>query len=195
MANGCHEVHASSFSLRAEDGVGAAMWKSDRPRRPCCASSFCRRSGSTTGSIVTARRRIARSNVPSNACIRSGSVLRSPQGACASIYLAMGEHAGHPQFHALAERKILNARVKPACQAVSTSASSTASASSARPASMRPSQFWYEGQRALGEIAEAVRQIGIGASDDRLVAERAVIAEAHVAQQEIAQRVDAVIFG
>ena len=47
-------------------------------------------------------------------------------------------------------------------------------------------------QRTLREIAEIVGEIGIDAIDDRFVAVIAVLAERHLAQEEIAQRVDAV---
>ena len=45
-------------------------------------------------------------------------------------------------------------------------------------------------QRALGEVAEAVGQLGIDPVDDRLGAVAAVLPEGDFAQQEIAQRVD-----
>ena len=46
-------------------------------------------------------------------------------------------------------------------------------------------------QRAAGQVAEAVGEIGIVAADQRVVAEAAVLAEDHFAQQEVAQRVGA----
>ena len=48
-------------------------------------------------------------------------------------------------------------------------------------------------QRALREIAEVVGEIGVDALDDRLVRIVAVLAERHLAQEEIAQLVDAVV--
>ena len=48
-------------------------------------------------------------------------------------------------------------------------------------------------QRALREIAEVVGEIGVDALDDRLVRVIAVLAERHFAQEEVAQRVDAVV--
>jgi hypothetical protein len=50
-------------------------------------------------------------------------------------------------------------------------------------------------QRALRQIAEAVGEIGIDAGDDRLVRIVAVIAERHLAQEEVAHLVDAVMLG
>ena len=50
-------------------------------------------------------------------------------------------------------------------------------------------------QRALRQIAEIVGEIGIDAGDDRLVAVIAVLPERHLAQEEIAQRIDAVGVG
>jgi hypothetical protein len=47
------------------------------------------------------------------------------------------------------------------------------------------------GQRAAGEIAQAVGEIGIVAADERVVAEAAVLPEDHFAQQEVAQGVGA----
>ena len=47
-------------------------------------------------------------------------------------------------------------------------------------------------QRALCEIAEVVRQIRIDAVDDRLMAVVAILAERHLAQEEVAELVDAV---
>ena len=56
-----------------------------------------------------------------------------------------------------------------------------------------PSQFLRDhGQRALRQVAEVVGQIGVDAADDRLVRVVAVLAERHLAQEEVAQRVDAV---
>ncbi len=49
-----------------------------------------------------------------------------------------------------------------------------------------------EAQGALGEIAEAIAELGIGALDDRFGAVAAVIAETDLGEQEIAQLVDAV---
>ena len=46
-------------------------------------------------------------------------------------------------------------------------------------------------QRAAGEVAQAVGEIGVVAPHQRVVAEAAVLAEDHFAQQEIAQRVGA----
>src|SRR3989304_5663867 len=48
-------------------------------------------------------------------------------------------------------------------------------------------------QRALGEIAEIVGEVGVDALHDALAAVIAVLAERHFAQQKIAERVDAVI--
>ena len=50
-------------------------------------------------------------------------------------------------------------------------------------------------QRALRQIAEVVGQIGIDAVDDRLMAVIAVLAERHLAQEEIAELIDAVGVG
>ena len=47
------------------------------------------------------------------------------------------------------------------------------------------------GQRATGEIAQAVGEVAVVAGEQGVVAEIAVLAEGHVAQQVIAQRVDA----
>ncbi len=47
------------------------------------------------------------------------------------------------------------------------------------------------GQRAAGEVAQAVGQVGIVAPDERVVAETAVLAEDDFAQQEVAQGVRA----
>ena len=47
-------------------------------------------------------------------------------------------------------------------------------------------------ERALGEVAKPVREIGRVARDDRLVAVIAVAAEGHLAQHEVAQGIDAV---
>ena len=51
------------------------------------------------------------------------------------------------------------------------------------------------GQRALRQIAEIVGEVGIDAVDDRLVAVVAVLPERHFAQEEIAQRIDAIGVG
>ncbi len=48
-------------------------------------------------------------------------------------------------------------------------------------------------QRALRQVAEVVGEVGIGAVDDRLMAVVAVLAERHLAQQEIAHLVEAVV--
>ena len=48
-------------------------------------------------------------------------------------------------------------------------------------------------QRALRQIAEVVRQIRVDAVDDGLVGETAVLAERHLAQEEIADLVRAVV--
>ena len=48
-------------------------------------------------------------------------------------------------------------------------------------------------QRALRQIAEIVGEIGIGAVDDRFVAVAAVLAERHLAQEEVAHLVEAVM--
>ncbi len=50
-------------------------------------------------------------------------------------------------------------------------------------------------QRALREIAEIVCQIRIGAIDDRLMAVVSVLSERHLAQEEIAELVDAISIG
>ena len=47
------------------------------------------------------------------------------------------------------------------------------------------------GQRAAGEVAEAVGEVGVVAADQRVVAEAAVLPEDDFAQQEIAQGVRA----
>ena len=59
------------------------------------------------------------------------------------------------------------------------------------PPKLRPDH----GERALRQIAEIVGEIGIDAIDDGLVAVIAVLAERHLAQQEIAQRIDTVSVG
>ena len=51
------------------------------------------------------------------------------------------------------------------------------------------------GQRALRQVAEVVGEVGVDAVDDRLVAVVAVLAERHLAQEEIAHRIDAVGVG
>ncbi len=51
------------------------------------------------------------------------------------------------------------------------------------------------GQRALRQIAEIVGEVGVDAVDDRLVAVVAVLAERHLAQEEIAELIDAVGVG
>ena len=51
------------------------------------------------------------------------------------------------------------------------------------------------GQRALRQIAEVVGEIGVDAIDDRLVAVVAVLAERHLAQEEIAELIDAIGVG
>ena len=48
-------------------------------------------------------------------------------------------------------------------------------------------------QRALRQVAEIVGEIGVDAVDDRLVAVVAVLAERHLAQEEVAHLVDAVV--
>ena len=53
----------------------------------------------------------------------------------------------------------------------------------------------HHGQRALRQIAEIVGEIGVDAVDDRLMAVVAVLPERHLAQEEIAQRIDAVGLG
>ena len=50
-------------------------------------------------------------------------------------------------------------------------------------------------QRALRQIAEVVGEVGVDAVDDRLVAVIAVLAERHLAQEEIAELIDAVGVG
>ena len=50
-------------------------------------------------------------------------------------------------------------------------------------------------QRALRQVAEIVGEVGIDAVDDRLVAVVAVLAERHLAQEEIAQLIDAIGVG
>ena len=47
------------------------------------------------------------------------------------------------------------------------------------------------GQRAAGEIAQAVGEVAVVAREQGVVAEIAVLAERHVAQQVVAQRIDA----
>ena len=48
-------------------------------------------------------------------------------------------------------------------------------------------------QRALRQVAEVVGEIGIDAVDDRFVAVVAILAERHLAQEEVADLVDAVM--
>ena len=48
-----------------------------------------------------------------------------------------------------------------------------------------------QGQRAAGEVAQAVREVGIVALDQRVVTEVAVLAEDHLAQQVIPQGIGA----
>ncbi len=50
-------------------------------------------------------------------------------------------------------------------------------------------------QGPLGEIAEVVGEVGVDAPHDRLVRVVAVLAERHLAQEEVAQGIDAVMFG
>ena len=50
-------------------------------------------------------------------------------------------------------------------------------------------------QRALRQIAEVVGEIGIDAGDDRLVIIVAVLPERHLAQEEVAHLIDAVLIG
>ena len=50
-------------------------------------------------------------------------------------------------------------------------------------------------QRALRQIAEIVGEIGIDARDDGLVVVVAVLPERHLAQEEIAHLIDAVLIG
>ena len=50
-------------------------------------------------------------------------------------------------------------------------------------------------QRALRQVAEIVGEVGIDARHDGVVAVIAVLAERHLAQQEIAQRIDPVGVG
>ena len=47
-------------------------------------------------------------------------------------------------------------------------------------------------QRALRQIAEVVGEVGVHARDDRLVRIAAVLAERHLAQEEIAHRIEAI---
>ena len=50
-------------------------------------------------------------------------------------------------------------------------------------------------QQALCKIAEIVREIGVDSLDDRLVRIIAVLTERRLAQEEIAELIDAVMFG
>ncbi len=50
-------------------------------------------------------------------------------------------------------------------------------------------------QRALRQVAEVVGEVRVDAVDDRLVAVVAVLAERHLAQEEIAELIDAVGVG
>ena len=54
----------------------------------------------------------------------------------------------------------------------------------------RPGIFADEGERALREIADAIRQIGINPRNQRPAREIPVIAERHFAQQKIPHRVE-----
>src|SRR3546814_2960664 len=55
--------------------------------------------------------------------------------------------------------------------------------------------FGEERKRALREVAEAVGKISIGPCYNRFGGEAAILPEADIAQQEIAQRVDAIGIG
>ena len=107
-----------------------------------------------------------------------------------------GEHRPHPGLDARRESEALERARARRVPAASTRASKSRS-SGASPGGGKDAVQILEDHRqsALGEIAEAVGEIGIDAVDDRLGAVAAVLPEGDFAQQEIAQRIDAEAFG
>ncbi len=140
-----------------------------------------------------ATRRIVSAVVQSTVSMRAGSVFLSAQGSCAGeIAVGLGHHAQIAASAWWIACSPMAARAVPARHR-------PARASPCRPRQRRRGRHHAVAvlgdhrQRALREVAEIVGEVGIDAVDDRLVAVAAVLAERHLAQEEVAHLVEAVV--